>query len=254
MLNIENMNAGYNGKSIISNISLSIKPGEFTAILGLNGAGKTTLLKTISGLLKPIDGNVFLNGENILLLNEKERAKHISFMPQSHSVVYDIKVIDLVLMGVTPYLSFFQSPNSEDRKKAYEILETIAMEQYSEKNFLHLSEGQKQLIIMARSLMQNSEIMLFDEPVSALDFINKHLVLSNIKKILEKQNKIGVITLHDPNLALNYCDKIMIIDEGKLYVEFLTKDISENLLMDIFSKMYGEIGVVRHKDKFVIVR
>lgn len=151
MLKIENIKAGYRDKVIVNDISFSTKPGEFTALLGLNGTGKTTLLKTISGLLKPIGGKVLVNGEDILLLNEKNRAKHISFMPQRHSVIYNTKVIDVILMGITPYLTIFESPNKEHEKMAYKILETMGMERFSERNFLHLSEGQKQLIIIGRS-------------------------------------------------------------------------------------------------------
>lgn len=254
MLKIENITVGYKEKVIVRDINFATKPGEFTALLGLNGTGKTTLLKTISGLLKPIGGKVLVNGEDILILNEKNRAKHISFMPQRHSIIYDTKVIDVVLMGITPYLTIFESPNKEHKKMAYKILEAMGMERYSERNFLHLSEGQKQLIIIGRSLMQSAEIMLFDEPDSALDFKNKHMILNNIKEILEEQKKIGIITLHDPNFALSYCDKIIIINEGKKYAEFFTKDISIKFLTDIFSKIYGEISIVKHKDKYVIVR
>lgn len=254
MLKITDLKVGYNNKSIVEDINISINPKEFTVILGLNGAGKTTLLKTIGGLLKPIHGQVALNGENILLWDEKELAKHVSYMPQRHSIIYDIKVIDLVLMGITPYLSLFQTPNKNHVKKAYRVLDSMNMKKHSERNFFHLSEGQKQLVIMARSLMQDSEIMLFDEPVSALDFKNKHFVLGNIKKTLNKENKIGIITLHDPNLALNYCDKIIIIDKGEIYAEFSTKEMSMEFLKDIFSKLYGEISIVSHKEKYVIVR
>lgn len=254
MFEIENIKAGYKDKSIVNNISFSVKAKEFIALLGLNGSGKTTLLKTIAGILKPIAGKILVNSEDILLLNEKELAKHISYMPQRDSIIYDTKVIDVVLMGITPYLAIFESPNKKHKEMAYNILEAMSMEEYSEMNFLHLSEGQKQLIIIARSLMQSADIMLFDEPDSALDFKNKHMVLSNIKDILKKQDKIGIITLHDPNFALNYCDKIIIINEGNINAEFSTKDISIKYLIDTFSKIYGEISIVRHKDKYVIVR
>lgn len=254
MLTLNNVEAGYDDKSIITNISFSIQPREFTAILGLNGTGKTTLLKTISGLLKPSAGKIFLNNEDMLLLNEKDLAKKISFMPQRHSIIYDIKVIDLVLMGITPYLSLFESPSKKHKEQAYKILEDMKLEAFSEKNFLHLSEGEKQLIIMARSLLQDSKIMLFDEPVSALDFKNKHFVLNNIKNILEKENKVGIITLHDPNLALSYCDRIIIIDQKNIYADFLTQNIDVKFLSKIFKSLYGEVSIVKHKEKFVIVR
>lgn len=253
MLKVKNIKAGYKEKIIVDDINFSVEPGEFTGILGLNGSGKTTLLKTISGLLKPLDGEVLLDDENLLLLNEKELARHISFMPQSPSIIYDIRVIDLVLMGITPYLSIFESPNSGHMEKAYEVLEKMNIEKHMDRNFLHLSEGEKQLVIMARSLMQDAEIMLFDEPVSALDFKNKHFVLDNIRSILNKENKIGIISLHDPNLALRYCDKIIIIDEGEIYAEFSTGDIDVDFLTDIFSNLYGEISVVEYGGNYLIV-
>lgn len=254
MFRIEKIEAGYRDKNIINNISFSVKTNEFTAILGLNGTGKTTLLKTIGGLLKPVSGKVLVNGQDMLLLNEKELAKHISYMPQRHSIIYDTKVIDVVLMGITPYLKLFESPNKKHKEMAHKILESMGIVRYVDSNFFNLSEGQKQLIIIARSLMQDAEVMLFDEPDSALDFKNKHMIMNIIKDILEKKDKIGIVTLHDPNFALRYCDKIIIINEGKIYSEFSIKDIGIKYLIDTFSKIYGEIDIVSHKDKYVIVR
>ncbi|MDR7871513.1 MAG: ABC transporter ATP-binding protein [Tissierellaceae bacterium] len=254
MLYIKNIRAGYKNKIIVDNIEFSIKPKEFTALLGLNGAGKTTLLKTICGLLKPISGQVVIGEEDLLMLNEKERARHISFMPQRHSIIYDTKVIDVVLMGITAYLSIFETPNNRHREIAYRMLELIGMDTHAEDNFLNLSGGQKQLIIIARALMQNAEIMLFDEPNSALDFNNEHMVLENIRNIIKSQNKIGIITLHDPNLALQYCDKIIILKNGAIFSEFNTKDVNSEFLFDVFSKIYGKISIIEHMSKYVIVR
>ncbi len=254
MLEIKNIKAGYGKKVIIDNINFTMKPGQLTAILGLNGSGKTTLLKTMCGLIEAMEGNVLLGQKDLIPLDEKQMARNISYMPQRHSIVYDIKVIDLVLMGITPYLSIFQSPNKEHMKKAYKCLEIVNMEGYSERNFLHLSGGQQQLVVLARSLMQNSEIMLFDEPVSALDFKNKHLVLDNIKDILQKHGKFGMVSLHDPNLALSYCNKIIIIHKGRIYSKFFINEINGDNLKEIFSELYGEISIIKHKEKYVIIR
>lgn len=254
MLRVKNIDAGYKEKIVVKDINFSIKRREFTALLGLNGTGKTTLLKTISGLLKPIRGNILLCEEDLLLLNEKERARHISYMPQRDSIIYDTKVIDAVLMGITSYLSIFETPNQKHREMAYEMLDLVRMKAYADHNFLKLSGGQKQLIIIARALMQNSEIMLFDEPNSALDFINKHMILESIRKIIKDQNKIGIITLHDPNLALQYCDKIIILQDGQIFSEFNIRDVDKNFICNIFSKIYGEISIVEHMDKYIIVR
>lgn len=254
LLKVENIKAGYVGKTIIDDINFSTQPGELTALLGLNGTGKTTLLKVISGLLKPMDGKCFVGGEDIYKLKEKERAKHISYMPQRNSIIYSTEVIDIVLMGITPYLGVFDTPSKAHRELAYDILKIVGMEGFSRKNFLHLSEGQKQLIIISRSLIQNAEIMLFDEPDSALDFTNKHMVLNKIKEVVSRDNKSGIITLHDPNYALSYCDNIIILNEGTIFTQFRKQEVDRTFLYETFKNIYGRIDVLQHNNKYVIVR
>lgn len=254
LLKLENISSGYGDDIIIRDINFTMENSEFTALLGLNGTGKTTLLKTISGLIKPNEGKCLLNDQDIFTLKEKERAQKISFMSQRHSIVYDIKVVDVVVMGITPYLNTFQSPSKKDRKKAYEMINLMGMDEVKNSNFNNLSEGQKQLIIIARNLMQNAALMLFDEPDSALDFINKHMVLSKIQKVVKKNKRGGMITLHDPNYALNYCDRIIVIENGNVFADFNTENISTEFLKDTFTPIYGEIEVIEHNGKFIIMR
>ena len=254
LLKVENISAGYGDKVIIKDINFTTKQSEFTALLGLNGTGKTTLLKTISGLIKPFSGKCSVNERDISSLKEKERAQIISYMSQRHSIVYDIKVVDVVIMGITPYLGIFETPTKTHRETAYEMIHLMGMEEYGDSNFNNLSEGQKQLIIIARNLMQNAVLLLFDEPDSALDFVNKHMVLSKIREIVKKHNRGGLITLHDPNYALSYCDRIILIHEGKIFADFVTKDVNKEFLKGVFTNIYGNIEVVKHDDKFIIMR
>lgn len=254
ILKIENIKAGYDNKIILDDISFSLNQGELTALLGLNGAGKTTLLKTISGLIKPISGKCIIKDVDCFSFDEKQRARHISFMPQRNSIIYNTKVIDVVLMGITPYLGMFASPTKEHKKLAYDILKKMSMEKYAYANFLQLSEGQKQLVIICRSLMQNAEIMLFDEPDSALDYNNRHMMLSCIRDLINKERRVGLITLHDPNYALNYCDKIIFLEDGKILAEFDTKDVDNIFLHKMFTRIYGKIDIIRHREKYVMVR
>ncbi|TJX14576.1 ABC transporter ATP-binding protein [Tissierella creatinini] len=251
---VDGIKASYGKDLIVDDISFEINKKEFTALLGLNGAGKTTLLKVICGLLKPISGQCLIDDININALKDKERARYISFMPQRNSIVYGSRVIDVVLMGATPYLGPFDTPSKEHRQMAYNILEKIEMESFADENFLYLSEGQKQLIIIARNLMQNSKVMLFDEPDSALDFNNSHMVLSKIREVVKKENKAGLITLHDPNMALNYCDRIIILKDKKMFADFNTHDIRDHFLKDIFEEIYGDIDIIEHKGKHMIIK
>lgn len=254
LLRVENLAAGYKGKKIIENVSFSMEGSEFIGLLGLNGSGKTTLLKTISGLLNPIEGESFLNDEKLSDFGSKERARRISYMSQSHSIVYDITVMDVVLMGATPYLSIFETPGPKHRDQAYRMLEIMGIEGRFDFNFNQLSEGQKQLVIIARNLMQDARLMLFDEPDSALDFTNKHMVLSKIKGIVKGNNRGGIITLHDPNYALTYCDRIILIEDGGIFADFKTDMVDIRFLKETFLPIYGEIDIIKHGGRFILIK
>jgi len=254
LLSVENIKISYGKELIIDDISFKINPGEFTSLLGLNGAGKTTLIKAISGILSPESGSIKFQGKDISQFKAKERARHISFMPQRHSIVYDTKVLDVVLMGVTPYIGVFDYPTRDHRNLAYSTLKKIKMEKLANENFLHLSEGQKQLIIIARSLIQDSQVMLFDEPDSALDFNNKHMVISKIGEIIKSENRAGIITLHDPNTALDYCDRIIIIKDKKAFADFYINNENIEFLRKTFSQIYGKINIIEYKERYMLIK
>lgn len=253
-MKIKNIKASYDKELVVDDVSFEIQSGEFTALLGLNGTGKTTLLKVICGLLKPNAGKCIVDNQDISEISDKKRARYISFMPQRHSIVYDTKVLEVVLMGITPYIGMFDTPNRKHKNMAYKMLEKIGIERLAYENFLHLSEGQKQLVIISRNLMQNSRIMLFDEPDSALDFNNSHMVLSKIREVVKNENKAGLITLHDPNMALNYCDKVIILKDKNKFADFYTSDASGKFLTEIFNQVYGDIEIINHRGKYLIIK
>lgn len=254
LLRVENITARYDQEKILEGINFNIKSNEFTALLGLNGTGKTTLLKVICGLLKPQVGKCYIFNKDIYEFSEKERAKLISFLPQRHSIIYDTTVIEVVLMGITPYLGIFDSPSKKHRDMAYGMLEKMGMEAFAYENFLHLSEGQKQIVIIARNLMQNSSIMLFDEPDSALDFNNRNMVITKIRDVVKEEKRIGIITLHDPNTALSYCDRIIILKDKRITADFYTKDADHKSLLEVFTKIYDEIEIIEYKGKHIIMK
>ena len=253
LLTVKNIHAGYRNKNIIRDINFVVDRGEIIALLGLNGTGKTTLLKVISGLIKPQEGVCLIGDRLISPLKERERARRISYIPQRNSIIYDTQVLDVVLMGITPYLRSFESPTKLHRKHAYQSLQAVGMERYANDNFLTLSEGQKQLVLISRSLLQNAEIMLFDEPDSSLDYKNKHMVLNIIRGIIRKQGKGGIITLHDPNYALSYCDRILILDGGSIISQLDNKKVRKEDLYRIFRRIYGNIDIIQHKNNYVMV-
>lgn len=252
MLKLMGLNCGYNGKKLLEDFNAQISEGNLTALMGLNASGKTTLLKTICGILKPISGRVELDGEDLLALSHRERARKISYMPQMHSIVYGTAVIDIVLMGATPHLGLFDSPGAPERKRAMEMVTLVGMGEKASENFLSLSGGEQQLVLIARSLMQNSKVMLFDEPESSLDYKNKHELLSTIREMVKTQRKVGVITLHDPNLVLNFCDDILLVKDGRILQETRIDDTPLNELEALFSGVYGEVEISRLNGVYVV--
>jgi len=192
-----------------------LNKGELVALLGPNGSGKTTILKCLNGTLKPKTGEIYIENHNIKDLSYKETAKLISVVPQERSAVFSYLAIDMVAMGITPYLSFGRMPTKKDYKEAYTKLEFFNIQHLVEKSYNQLSGGEKQLVLIARALMQDTDYLIMDEPTSHLDFKNQHLVMKELKK-LSKNGKGVVTALHDPNLALRFCDRIIMVKKGEV--------------------------------------
>ncbi|MGY4686397.1 ABC transporter ATP-binding protein [Petrotoga sp. DB-2] len=216
MISIKNISFSYDTvRDTIKNISFNLNKGELIALLGPNGSGKTTILKCLNGTMKPKTGEIYIENHNIKNLSYKEIAKFISVVPQEHSAIFSYLVIDIVAMGITPYLSFGRMPTKKDYRTAYTKLEFFNIQHLAEKNYNQLSGGEKQLVLIARALMQNTDYLIMDEPTSHLDFKNQHLLMKELKKLSE--NGKGVITaLHDPNLALRFCDRIIMVKNGEV--------------------------------------
>ncbi|MDN5345798.1 MAG: iron complex transport system ATP-binding protein [Petrotoga sp.] len=216
MISVKNISFSYDTVGdTIKDISFILDKGELIALLGPNGSGKTTILKCLNGTLKPKTGEIYIENHNIKDLSYKEIAKFISVVPQEHSAIFSYLVIDIVAMGITPYLTFGRVPTKKDYRTAYTKLEFFNIQHLAEKNYNQLSGGEKQLVLIARALMQNTDYLIMDEPTSHLDFKNQHLLMKELKKLSE--NGKGVITaLHDPNLALRFCDRIIMVKNGEV--------------------------------------
>lgn len=248
-MKINNITGGYPGKFMMKDISFNIEKGKIYALLGLNGSGKSTIIKMICGTLKPQFGNIYVDDKDILNLKEKERAKIVSYVPQKSNIVYDISVLDVVLMGVTPYLNTFQMPDKNHISMAYSFLEKLGIEEFAKKNYITLSEGQKQIVIIARAMLQNGDYMILDEPDSSLDLVNKHKLMKKIRQV--DNNKGCLISMHDPEYALNYCDKILLVNDGKVS-EIDINDDNILLLENKLSSIYGHVKILRYNSKYIL--
>lgn len=225
MLQIEHVKAGYGSHAeIVHDASFTLEEGEFGCIIGANGCGKTTLLKTILGVLAPLGGSAHLNGEDVFRLSEKQRALHFAYIPQTHQLPFPFLVKDMVLMGRTPHLGRFSATTKEDHRIALAALCQLSIQHLADKTFTELSGGQQQLVLIARALAQQPDILIMDEPTASLDFGNQQLVLSRMRTLVDSGLSVLMVT-HDPAHAFYCADRVIVLHEGEVLADGLPHEV-----------------------------
>ncbi len=221
----------YGDKQILREISFSVSPGSFCAILGRNGCGKTTLLHCLNGILSPYNGSVTLDGRKIEDMSPKEIAQHVSLVAQEHMEIFPFKVLDVVVMGRAPYLGLTNTPDEADYEMAREALRTLNSEQLASSCFNQISGGERQIALLATALVQTSDIMLLDEPTNHLDFKNQYHLLARIKQLCRIKGISIIASMHDPNMTTLFADQVVMIKHGGVIKSGSAKEImtAENI-------------------------
>ena len=214
MLKLENISCNYGKENIIENITFNVKKGEILSILGANGSGKSTLLKAIVGLL-PYAGTLLLDGVESKKLTTKKRASLIAYVPQSTVIPFEFNVLEVVLMGRFHASSFGLSYSVDDKNIAFKALSQVGIESFSDKIYRYLSGGQRQLVLIARALAQQSELIIMDEPVTGLDLGNQIRLLDLMEELTFLGHTI-VQTTHNPNHALRVSQKVVWIHKRNI--------------------------------------
>lgn len=253
-LKVNDIKVNINGREIIKDISFDIKKEQLTAILGLNGAGKTTLIKTLVGITRPNSGNIRVDDRNIFEISNKERAKLFSYVPQNTTPEINYSVLEFVLMGVTPYLGLFETPSKKHYLDAKEAIEMLNLKSIEHKYLNEISGGERQRVFLARALVQKSDIMILDEPTAHLDFKRQHNFMCLLKKLVTKTRKCVVLSMHDPNLALKYADRIIIIHDNTLnsIIECTGENFPEKLVEKLNIIYNKKISVIKHKGNNIL--
>lgn len=237
MLSVKNIHFRHKTteREVLKGISFDAQEGGITTILGPNGSGKTTLFKCITGLWKHQTGDVIVDGISVDKLSFRKRARLFSVVPQEHEPPFPYSVFDVVLMGRASYVGVFSSPGKRDYEMVEQSLKIAGIEYLRDVPYTKISGGERQLTLIARALCQSAPVMLLDEPTSHLDFKNQITLLKKIKEIAEQRNLTVVMTLHDPNLASIFSDKVVVINSGTKIAEGTPDEIlTEDLIKSVY--------------------
>ena len=232
---VENLSFSYTDKLVLKNINFEVSKSMLVNILGPNGVGKSTLFKCMLGLNTDYSGDVFLNGKNIKNLSIKQRSKEISYIPQSHSPVFNYDVIDFVVMSTATDLGMMRSPGKEHRMRAYEALDRIGISELANRAYTQISGGERQMVLIARAIAQGAKTIVMDEPTSALDYGNTVRVLSCVRDLASDGLSI-VQSTHQPDQAFLYSSKTLVLHDGRVLAFGEPKDVITDKLI---SKIYG---------------
>lgn len=215
-LKVENLSVGYKGTSIIKNVSLEIAPAKVTTLVGANGCGKSTLLKAMARILKPTQGIVKLNGENVHTSPTKEVAKQMALLPQAPIAPEGLKVKELVAQGRFVHQSLLRAWSSDDSRALAQAMKDTNITEFADRPLLSLSGGQRQRCWLAMVLAQETEIILLDEPTTFLDLKVQVDVMSLLTKIARTKGRTLLVVLHELNVAAGFSDNMVMMREGQI--------------------------------------
>ena len=233
MLNVENVSFRYSkfSRPVLNGASLELRPGEIGILLGKNGSGKTTMFKNILGIHKPSSGNILFEGENLLKMSRKERARRIAYVPQDIHFGA-LTVFDSIMLGRISY--FGLKSGDEDYKAVEKILMDMHLESYAFRMVDELSGGERQKIAIARAMAQEPKLMVFDEPTGNLDIANEQLIIEEARKLAKEKNIAILSSLHDLNQALTFGDKFFFLKNGVVKYAGGREIITPEVVKDTF--------------------
>ena len=233
MLKVENLNFRYSkfSRPVLNGAFLELNPGEVGILLGKNGSGKTTLFKNILGIHKPNGGKILFDGEDLLKMSRKERARRIAYVPQDIHFGA-LTVFDSIMLG---RISYFGLKSGDDDYKAVEkILMDMHLEEFAFRMVDELSGGERQKIAIARAMAQEPQLMVFDEPTGNLDIANEQLIMGEARKLAKEKNIAILSSVHDLNQALTFGDKFFFLKNGVVKYAGGREIITSEVIKDTF--------------------
>ena len=232
----KNLKCSLGKREIILGVDFTVEKGKFYSIIGPNGSGKTTLLRTIVASLERESGDLLIDNIPIEQLKGKELAKKLAYVSQNTNTDVDFNVLDYVLMGRYPYLGLLQNEGEKDMEYAQKSMELTNTWYLREKKLNEISGGERQRVVVARALTQDTPIILLDEPISQLDIHHQIELMDTLSNMVETRGITIVAVLHDLNIASQYSDYIMLLNDGKLVRHGKPEEVlSKEVILEVYN-------------------
>ena len=247
---IQNLSYCVPSRKILNDITLQVEKNKFVGLIGPNGSGKTTLLKHIYRALPPEKKTVFINGKEVESFSYKETARQMTVMRQENSSDFDYTILEMVLMGRSPHRKFYERDTADDRTIAENALHYVGMGNFSDRSFSTLSGGEKQRVLIARSLAQEADILILDEPTNHLDVHYQWFLM----EVIAGLGKTVLSVFHDLNLACHFCDYLYVLQDGKIATQGAPGKIcTPGILADVF-RVKAEVIRLENGHPYIICR
>ena len=246
MITIEmnNVSLGYSHQTVLQDVSLRVGPGEMVGLIGPNGCGKSTIIRALSRIIAPLSGRITVDSRDITGLSRQELAHLIGVVPQLPILPSAFTAFEIVLMGRNPHLGFLQYEGRKDIAIAWQAMEKTGTQSFAERRIRELSGGEIQGLLIARALAQETKAILLDEPTANLDIGRQIEILDLIRGMCTESNLAVLAALHDLNLAAQYCDRLVLLYEGRVYAEGTPWEV---ITSDNITEVYGaESSVYSH--------
>ena len=241
-LEVKDLSFSYGDNKVLDNVSFSSSGGEAIAVLGPNGVGKSTFFKCILGFLPIRKGKIEIEGKDVSIMKGKELSKYIAYIPQSSNPVFNHTVLDSVAMGMNNQIGLFSAPGEKEREKAAAALDRLGILKLKDRGCLNISGGERQLMLIARAMVQDARIIVMDEPTSSLDYGNSYRVMETIMS-LSKDGYTIIFSTHDPDAAMRYSDRVIAFYKGEIIRDGKPSTV---LNTDVLSTLYSINVAIRN--------
>lgn len=235
ILKTNNLAIGYGKKVIVDNISIEIEKGKITSCIGPNGSGKSTLLKVLSGLMTAVSGEVFIENKSLSELSDMDKARIIAVMMTGYSKTEFMSCQEVVSLGRYPYTGRFGILSREDVKHVNEAMTLVGVEDLRDRDFMKLSDGQRQRVLLARAICQQPKLLIMDEPTTYLDISYKLELLSILRKLVDDIGLTVLMSVHDLELAKRISDNVIYVSDNKCRMDRVDNVFTDEFIMDLYN-------------------